>query len=133
VDASRSGAVVASAEGLPFGSDTFDSVYSSCAWKHWPHPEAGIAECVRVVRPGGQIVVVEIDGGSTREDFAHLARTSRVPPGLRAAYVRFAMRTVVGVAPTAEELKASLETVATSPVVVERVAGLLFLVAVTTA
>jgi ubiquinone/menaquinone biosynthesis C-methylase UbiE len=75
-DASRSGAVVASAEGLPFGSDTFDSVYSSCAWKHSPHPEAGIAESVRVVRPGGQIVVVEIDGGSTGDDFVHFARTS---------------------------------------------------------
>jgi hypothetical protein len=37
------------------------------------------------------------------------------------------------VAPTLEELKASLETVATSPVVVERIAGLPFPVAITTA
>ena len=47
-----SGPVVqAGGEDLPFGSDTFDSLSSSCTWKHWPDPARGVSECVRVTRP----------------------------------------------------------------------------------
>ena len=92
------------AEELPFGDDSFDSLYSSCAWKHWPDPSLGAAECARVTRPSGSIVIIEIDGTSTSEDFWKFASLSGVPPGMKAAYVRFAMRSVVGVAPTIHEL-----------------------------
>ncbi len=96
-------------ESLPFADDSFDYVLSSCAWKHWPDPARGVAECVRVTRPGGSLVIIEIDGSSTRSTFERFARVTRFPPGLRKAYVRFAMRTVVGVAPNAQELTRSFE------------------------
>jgi ubiquinone/menaquinone biosynthesis C-methylase UbiE len=113
-------------EGLPFADGTFDTVISSCAWKHWPAPAKGVAECLRVLRPGGAPVFVEIDGTSTPDEFWQFARESRIPFGMRKAYLRFAMRTVVGVAPDAGALEASfLECGAERPTV-RRIAGMPF-------
>ena len=57
--------------------------------------------CSRVTRTGGPILIIEIDGASDEETFKEFAYSSQVPFGLRDAYVRFAVRTVVGVAPDA--------------------------------
>jgi ubiquinone/menaquinone biosynthesis C-methylase UbiE len=129
---SRIWAITARAEALPFGDDEFDAVYSSCAWKHWPDPRLSLAECVRVARAGGGLVIVEIDGASTETEFRQFARTSRVPPGLRNAYVRFAMRTVVGVAPDASALARSFDGLAVTLPTIERIGTLPFLMAATT-
>ena len=124
--------VRARAEGLPFEEDTFDSVFSSCAWKHWPDPASGLAECVRVTRPGGVLLVIEIDGASSTEEFRRFAREARIPLGLREAYVRFAMRTVVGVAPDVATLARSFGDLGVGLPTVTRVGELPFLVATTT-
>ncbi|UGT64528.1 class I SAM-dependent methyltransferase [Nocardia asteroides] len=42
---------------LPYGDDTFDVVLASEILEHVPADEAAIAELVRVLRPGGQLVV----------------------------------------------------------------------------
>jgi ubiquinone/menaquinone biosynthesis C-methylase UbiE len=126
------GAAVATAGALPFSGAAFDSLYSSCAWKHWPVPTDGMAECIRVTKPGGAVVVVEIDGSATREEFWTFARTSRMPFGLRKAYLGFAMRTVVGVAPSREDLSASFEHLPVDGVQVERIDGMPFLLATAT-
>ena len=121
------GAVRARAEALPFTNSSFDSVYSSCAWKHWPHPSIGTSECVRVTKPGGSIVVVEIDGSASPDEFWSFARRSRIPLGLRKAYLRFAMRTVVGVAPTRDGLASSFDGLPVAALSVQRIDGLPFL------
>jgi ubiquinone/menaquinone biosynthesis C-methylase UbiE len=125
----RSGVVQGRAEHLPFADNAFDSVYSSCAWKHWSDPAQGLAECLRVVRPGGCCVVVEVDGASNADEFAEFAAQSRVPRGMRAAYVRFALRTVVGVAPTVEEMRAVFEHVTGTKPAISRLGSLPFIVA----
>ena len=127
------GVVRARAEALPFANSSFDSVYSSCAWKHWPDPSIGTSECVRVTKPGGPIVVVEIDGSATPDEFWNFARRSRIPLGLRKAYLRFAMRTVVGVAPTRDRLASSFDGLPVAGLSVQRVDGLPFLLATATA
>jgi ubiquinone/menaquinone biosynthesis C-methylase UbiE len=119
----------ARAEALPFHNGTFDSLYSSCAWKHWPMPELGTAECIRVTRAGGSVTVIEIDGNASADEFWSFARTSRIPFGLRRAYLRFAMRTVVGVAPSRDELARSFEGLPISGLSVARLQGLPFLIA----
>jgi ubiquinone/menaquinone biosynthesis C-methylase UbiE len=126
---SAAGVVQARAEALPFASSTFDSLYSSCAWKHWPEPSIGTAECVRVTKSGGSIVVVEIDGSASPAEFWSFARRSRIPLGLRKAYLRFAMRTVVGVAPTRDHLASSFDGLQVTALSVQRVDGLPFLLA----
>jgi demethylmenaquinone methyltransferase/2-methoxy-6-polyprenyl-1,4-benzoquinol methylase len=46
------------AERLPFADDSFDAVWSSGSIEYWPDPVAALAECRRVTRPGGQVLVV---------------------------------------------------------------------------
>lgn len=116
----------AGVEEIPFADGSFDTVVSTCAWKHWRDPHAGVAECRRVLAPGGALVIVEVDGTATPDEFWAFARTSRVPWGMKRAYLRFAMRTVVGVAPGPDALGASF---ADTPVTVARIPGLPFLLA----
>lgn len=48
---------LADAERLPFADASFDRVLSLFALLHFPHPERAVAEMVRTVKPGGQIVI----------------------------------------------------------------------------
>jgi ubiquinone/menaquinone biosynthesis C-methylase UbiE len=131
----RSSASIVRAEGesLPFSTGSFDTVYSSCVFKHWPSPEAALRVCLRVARPGASVITVEIDGAATSRDFRRFADRSRVPLGLRAGYVRFAMRTIVGVAPTGTELAAVFDHLAVQDLRVVRIADMPFLIATATA
>lgn len=104
--AKRTRGVRAAAGALPFADKSFDSVVSSCSIKHWPDATAGLAECRRVLRPGGALIVIEMDRSSTREEMARFARMTRIPRLLRPAYVRFDLRSVLPTAPTANELGA---------------------------
>jgi ubiquinone/menaquinone biosynthesis C-methylase UbiE len=119
----------ADAEHLPFSDGAFDSLYSSCTWKHWPDPVQGISECVRVTRRGGTIVIIEIDGAGDEETFKRFAYTSQVPVGLRRAYVRFALRTVVGVAPHSTALAESFAGMPVHGLTISRLDEMPFLVA----
>ena len=58
--------VTARAEELPFGDGSYDVVSSFNALDHVEDPDAAIAELVRVLRPGGTLLlIVEIDRGPT--------------------------------------------------------------------
>ncbi|MFB6150315.1 MAG: methyltransferase domain-containing protein [Haloarculaceae archaeon] len=46
------------AERLPFRDDAFDVVWSSGSIEYWPDPVDALAECRRVARPGGQVLIV---------------------------------------------------------------------------
>ena len=56
----------ADAEQLPFTSGSFDLVMSRHLLWTLPHPEAAIDEWIRVLRPGGRLVVVDsrLDAGA---------------------------------------------------------------------
>jgi SAM-dependent methyltransferase len=45
----------ADVEHLPFAEGVFDAVVCSFGLGHFPRPEAGVAECVRTLKPGGRI------------------------------------------------------------------------------
>jgi ubiquinone/menaquinone biosynthesis C-methylase UbiE len=120
--------VRASAMHLPFAEQRFAVVVSSCAVKHWPDPASGLAECVRVARIGAPVVIVEIDGAATMEEVQRFAMALPLPFGLREAYARFAMRTVVGVAPRSDELAAALRSAGASEIAAEHVDGLPFVI-----
>ena len=52
---------VADAYGLPFDEETFDACRADRVFHHLLDPEKALAEMVRVMRPGGRVVVSDTD------------------------------------------------------------------------
>jgi ubiquinone/menaquinone biosynthesis C-methylase UbiE len=48
------------AERLPFAAETFDLVVTTTSFDHWADQQAGLAECARVLTPGGQLVLADL-------------------------------------------------------------------------
>jgi len=49
----------ASIQNLPYANDSYDLVYCVEALEHVPNPDAAISEMVRVLRPGGHLVIID--------------------------------------------------------------------------
>jgi ubiquinone/menaquinone biosynthesis C-methylase UbiE len=60
--------VVADASSLPFPDASFDVVVSSFSVHHWTDRRAGLAEAMRVLRPGGRAIVWDIAPPHPAED-----------------------------------------------------------------
>ena len=48
------------AERLPYPDDAFDLVVSTTSFDHWADQRAGLAECARVLAPGGHLVIADL-------------------------------------------------------------------------
>jgi ubiquinone/menaquinone biosynthesis C-methylase UbiE len=66
----------ADAERLPFTSASFDLVISRHLLWTLPHPEAALDEWIRVLRPGGRLVIVDSQLAAAASPSAENARTS---------------------------------------------------------
>ena len=75
--------IAAGAEDLPFRDETFDRVWTIHAFHHWEDRDQGIAECLRVLKPGGHLLIVEKEtkGAHGLDD----ARASDLAQSLRRA------------------------------------------------
>lgn len=52
------------AEELPFLDDSFDIVFSRLAFHHFPDKAAACSEMVRVLKPGGKLVMIDMEAAS---------------------------------------------------------------------
>jgi ubiquinone/menaquinone biosynthesis C-methylase UbiE len=77
------------AEELPFPAGTFDLVVSSTSFDHWSDQQAGLAQCARVLVPGGWLVLSDVFSAWLRPTLigrrAHKARTTPRATGLLTA------------------------------------------------
>lgn len=65
------------ADAMPFADDTFDAARAERVIEHVPDPAAAVAEMLRVVKPGGQLLITDPDHGLWAPDLAdrELTRT----------------------------------------------------------
>lgn len=69
---------VADATALPFPDNHFDGCRADRLFQHLAEPEQALAELVRVVRPGGSVVVTDPDYGSAMIDLSDIQLGRRV-------------------------------------------------------
>ena len=75
-----------SALNLPYPPDKFDVVLSTGSFKHWPDQVLGLSECVRVLKPGGRLLVMEADRGCRLEDVDNLFSQTEIPALFRPVF-----------------------------------------------
>jgi len=90
---------------LPFGDNVFDCVYSIGVIKHWPDHVQGVSECIRVLRPGGQLIIAEIDRGCSFQDAFHFIQQWRIPGFSRPIFLAFFRTWVAGQSIDLDEAK----------------------------
>lgn len=75
-------------EAIPYPDASFDLVYSSNVLEHVRDPQAVIDEAVRVLKPGGQLLLVVPNYGSWWEGHYGILWLPRMPAWLAKLYVR---------------------------------------------
>jgi ubiquinone/menaquinone biosynthesis C-methylase UbiE len=116
--------VEASATAMPFAADEFDLVFSLGSLKHWPDRGLGLRECVRVLGPGGRLIVMEGDRGCRHEDVHRFVSTWNIPVKARPLAAAFYRLKVVGDSLDLDDARALLDEVPELDGRVERGEGL---------
>lgn len=107
---------------LPFGVESFDAVVSVASIKHWPDQALGLREIHRVLRPGGSMLVVEVDRGCQMEDVRDFTSHFRLPAPLRALAVPLFRTYVAGQSLDLIDARALAQHSGWSDATVERIA-----------
>ncbi|WP_433598097.1 class I SAM-dependent methyltransferase [Nocardia sp. CA-135953] len=113
---------VASALNLPFADDSFSTVVSVGSIKHWPDRRRGMAEMVRVLRPGGRLTVLEIDRGCTFEAAQDFVARMNAPRIARGPLLWHFRTYVAGQGVELDEARAMVRDLALREVSVSRIA-----------
>lgn len=111
--------VQASALELPFPDESFDLVYSVDCLKHWPDKNKGLRECIRLVKPGGTLLVTEVDRECPLAHGLRFVRKWNVPAVLKPCaifpfYLFAVLRSL-----SMEEARALIEPLPLEDVVIE--------------
>lgn len=117
----------ANCEDLPFASDSFDIVYSSGVIQHTPNIKAAAAEILRVLRPGGTLVIILYHRYSWFNLLSKLTRTNVEFADADAPIIRtFSKGQLRQLFRTATDLKITMEHFRPSPTVRKGALGALF-------
>lgn len=96
---------------LPFRSAGFDAVLSVGSLKHWPDREAGIRECVRVLKPNGPLTVLEADRETTWAEAWAFSGRLNVPFFARPIFSPYFKTIVTGGSLTVSEARSIVSSV----------------------
>jgi ubiquinone/menaquinone biosynthesis C-methylase UbiE len=55
------------ASAMPFGDETFDFLLCRAAFKNFSEPKRALEEMHRVLRPGGQALIIDLRGDASKE------------------------------------------------------------------
>jgi ubiquinone/menaquinone biosynthesis C-methylase UbiE len=115
--------VVGSATELPFGNDTFDLVTSFGSLKLWPDRGKGLAECTRVLKTGGRLVVMEAERACKLEDAKAFLHELRCPALLEPLMIGLVRTWAGAVSLTTDEARALASNLPLTDLTVTHVAG----------
>lgn len=115
--------VVGSALDLPFETGAFDALISVASIKHWPDPLRGLSECVRVLKPGGKMAVIEADRGARVNDVKAFVDGWRIPSLVRPAARAFFRSVVAGQSFDLDDARELLAKLSVAQGEVRRIAG----------
>jgi ubiquinone/menaquinone biosynthesis C-methylase UbiE len=79
------------ASDMPFANETFDFIICTAAFKNFTQPVQAIAEMQRVLKPGGQALIVDLRRNASRADVYHLVEEMHLN-ALNALFTRWAFR-----------------------------------------
>lgn len=112
-----------SALSLPFDDDRFDLAYSIASIKHWPDPAQGVAEMVRVTKPGGSIMIAEADRGCRFEDAKQFVALWSIPRLIRPLGLALFRTWVAGQSLSVDEARGFWDGLPVCEASVERIPG----------
>ncbi len=113
---------------LPFDDGTFDFVVSVGSIKHWPDVARGVAECARVVRAGGVMLIAEVDRGCLLPDARAFVERWRVPRAMQSFALAGFRTWVAGQGLDLEDARGLLAPLGLRETFAERVDGAPFLI-----
>ncbi len=58
------------ASGMPFGDETFDFVFCRAAFKNFTEPKRALQEMYRVLKRGGQALIIDLRRDASKESIA---------------------------------------------------------------
>ncbi len=88
---------------LDFPAEEFDIVYSIASLKHWSDQQKGLAECVRVLKKGGTLIIAEANKDATWQDCASFTDRWLIPFFFKPAATVFFKYVVAGNSLTQED------------------------------
>ena len=74
---------------LPFNKEDFDHVYSIGSIKYWTDRKKALSECLRVLKPGGNIFVLEADRSCYYQDVVNWVNQTEIPLALKPVFERY--------------------------------------------
>lgn len=115
---------------LPLGDDTVDLAVSVASIKHWPDRERGVAQILRVLRPGGHLYLLEVDRHCSSEATRKFVDSWRhLAPGTALVEAAYFRRFVAGGSLDLDEIAAMVSRAGGRELEVWRLPELPFVVA----
>ena len=87
---------IGDASALDYGDETYDIVAARHVVWNLPHPERGVAEWLRVLRPGGRLILIEGKWADDEIATTKGRRRTRFTESLKDAIVEISRRTGIG-------------------------------------